>query len=211
MCELWWVFIPSCQVSVDRALTSQGWQPAFALCMGQQGMSHTGNVICRNVSTSLSHRAWSILIPAVDPGPPFPLPEMVPGPPCSFTITCPLHCSFPSFVSSFPSFPTPFPHLLFPFPPEEAIFLPCPAHPSPAELRSRPLPWDSAVAGGSASKLLGWQTSTWAHYSRVGDMVITCLPGKAAPPASGMLTGMDTGAGQRRGKPQRLGEERTDP
>lgn len=128
-----------------------------------QGMSHTGNVTCRNVSTSLSHRPWSIPMPAVDPGPPFPLPEMLPGPPCCFTITCPLHRSFSSFVSSFPSLPTPFPHLLFPFPAEEAIFFPCPAHPSPAELRSRPLPWDSALAGGSAGKLLGWQTSTWAH------------------------------------------------
>lgn len=143
-----------------------------------QGMSPAG----MSAHPSATGRGASALL-AVDPGSPFPLPEMLPGPRYSFTTTCPLHCSFPSFVSSFPSLPAPFPHLLFPFPLEEVILLPCPAHPSPAQPRSRPLPWDSALAGGSASKLLGWQTSTWAHYSRVGDMVITCLRGSGAGPA----------------------------
>lgn len=92
-----------------------------------QGMSPPG----MSVHPSATGRGASLCQLWMDPGSPFPLPEMLPGPPHSFSTPCPLHCSFPSFVSSFPSLPAPFPPLLLPFPLEEGISLPCPAHPSP--------------------------------------------------------------------------------
>lgn len=96
-------------------------------------------------------------------------------------------CSLALPIPSPPPVPftTPFLPLSLPSPHSQRLFLIC-CSPSPRRrqfcsrvlrIHHRPLLWDSALAGGSGSKLLGWQTSTWAHYSRAGDMVITCLRG----------------------------------
>lgn len=171
---------------MNRAVTFQGWEPGFAACTGQQGMSPLGMSVHHPSATGHGASTCQLWI----------LVLLSPSQRCSLALPIPSPPPVP--------FTTPFLPLSLPSPHSQRLFLIC-CSPSPRRrqfcsrvlrIHHRPLPWDSALAGGSGSKLLGWQTSTWAHYSRAGDMVITCLRGRAAPPAPGMLPRMDTGTGQ---------------
>lgn len=163
--------------------------------MGQQEMSPPGNVTPRGCHPQgMSPAGMSAHPSGSGCGAPMFQPHILallslsqrcslalPAPPPPVPFTTPF---LPLSLASPPSQP-------LSLPPGAGNFAPMSSHPSRAQPRSRPLPWDPALAAGSAGKLLGWQASTWAHY---GDMVITCLRGRAAPPAPGMLTGMEMGS-----------------